>query len=250
MHRYFLCLSYDGSHFHGWQKQPNAITVQEVLENALTTLMKSPVEIVGCGRTDTGVHAQVYYCHMDLVNPPPEQIIYQLNAILPSTIAVNQLIQINPNQHARFDATERAYTYYIHSQKNPFLKAISYLLPQMDQYDKFKLNESTHWILHSSNFIHFCKTGGDHINYHCQLFHVSWQFDEEQLQWKFIISANRFLRGMVRLLVGASLNYARGMITRDEFQAALSGDKNLPVAWSVPAEGLFLSNVIYPFIKK
>jgi len=247
MQRYFLHLAYDGSTYHGWQVQPNAISVQEVITQALQTILRDPlVETLGCGRTDTGVHASEFYLHFDsqeeLVDPEKE--IYKLNNILPFDIACFSLIPVHPEAHARFDATERAYEYRIHTVKDPFLKKYSVFVPY--DLDVEIMNKAGQLMLKYSDFAAFCKSGSDQHTTICDLIEASWVKEGNQL--RFHIRANRFLRNMVRAIVGTMIDLGRGHISLEEFESILSSGARSNAGTSAPAHGLYLSEVKYPYL--
>ena len=242
--RWRITLSYVGSAYAGWQRQPGDLTVQQVLEEAMRTILRQPVDVVGCGRTDTGVHARHYVAHADVVDTEPsDKLVYQLNAVLPSDVAVHLIEAADPEFHARFDAKERQYKYYLHFQKDPFLNGLSWYLHQHGLIDWSKTNEAASLLLQYNQFKPFCKTGSDADHYTCQLMESVWDVHEHQAV--YTVRANRFLRGMVRLIVGACINAGLGKITLDELKESLDQQSPLAHAWSVPAEGLYLERVGY-----
>jgi len=242
--RWRITLSYVGSAYAGWQRQPGDLTVQQVLEEAMTTILRQPVEVVGCGRTDTGVHARYYVAHADVMDTEPsDKLMYQLNAVLPSDIAIHHLEIADPEFHARFDATERQYKYYLHFQKDPFLNGLSWYFHQHGMIDWSKSNAVASLLLQYNQFKPFCKTGSDADHYNCQLMESVWTVHEHQAV--YTVKANRFLRGMVRLIVGACINAGLGKISLEEIRESLEKQSSLPHAWSVPAEGLYLEKIVY-----
>lgn len=248
--RYFLELSYKGTHYNGWQIQPNAPSVQAVVEDAISTLLNAPIEIVGCGRTDAGVHASQYYAHFDTQKPLPSEFGYRLNRILPPDIAINRLIDnLPPDAHARFGATYRAYHYHIHFQKNPFLANQSYHFSMLP-LDIGKMQQAAKLLLNYTDFRAFCKANSDTKHYLCNLFESNLTFDEQNETLLYRVAANRFLRGMVRLIVGSLLMVGKNKISLDEYQNVLQ--QQLPkfngTNLSVPPQGLFLVDIRYPFI--
>jgi tRNA pseudouridine38-40 synthase len=244
--RWRITLSYLGTSYAGWQRQPGDLTVQQVLEEAFSTILRQTIEVVGCGRTDTGVHAREYVAHTDVIDvDPSDKIVYQLNAILPSDIAIHSIAIADPAFHARFDAIKRQYTYYLHFKKDPFLNGLSWYFHQQAVLDWGKMHEAAALLLQYNQFKPFCKSGSDADHYTCQLIESVWTVSEHKAQ--YTIAANRFLRGMVRLIVGACLNTGLGKISIEEIKECLEKQTPLPHAWSVPAEGLYLEKVDYNF---
>ncbi len=248
--RYFLELSYLGTPFSGWQKQPDARSVQGVLEHAFSTLLREEVEVVGCGRTDAGVHASYYVAHIDVNRPLPPQFLHRANRFLPPDIALHACLPVPDEMHARFSALERGYEYRIHCRKDPFLQGRSYHFPFCRDLAFAKLQQAGRLIMQYEEFYPFCKSKSDARHMKCQLNYIAWEQNPHSEELLFSISANRFLRGMVRLIVGACLQTALGKLSLEELQKALDEQRRLPQAWSVPAEGLYLTKVIYPPLKK
>jgi len=242
--RWRIHLSYLGTAYCGWQRQPNGSSVQQTLEEAFAMILRQPVEITGCGRTDTGVHARFYVAHADVTDVHlNDKVVYQINAVLPHDIALLSITETDPAFHARFDAIERQYKYYIHFNKDPFRTTTSWYLHQHTPLDQHKMHASAALLMQYDQFNPFCKTGSDADHYRCALKESSWTFHEDQAV--YTIKANRFLRGMVRLIVGSCINVGLGKVTIDELKACLDNQSLLPHAWSVPAEGLFLEGVGY-----
>lgn len=244
MHRYFVRLQYKGSNYSGWQFQPNAITVQECIETCLNKILGSQIRIVGCGRTDAGVHASDYYFHFDSGAKLPHQFKFKLNMMLPKDISFTEVFEVTDKAHARFDAMSRSYEYRIHKNKTPFNIGLSYYYPHLFSHDLAKLNEMASLFLAYDDFYTFCKANTDVKTTKCQLTRSEWLISDESLT--FHITADRFLRGMVRLVVGCCINYALGKISIDEVQKALTKRERLRKDLSVPAEGLYLCDIIYP----
>ena len=246
--RYFLEIKYDGSFYAGWQIQPNALTVQEVIQNALKKILKQDINVVGCGRTDAGVHASQFFLHFDVeVIPDARHFLYKLNALLEKSIAAIKLIPVAPDAHTRFDAASRTYHYYVHFYKNPFLVHTSYRYNQSKSPDFEKLQEAASLLLEYHDFFPFCKSKSEVEHYKCDLSVSEWKIDESG-QWIYEVTANRFLRGMVRLIVGMCLNVSIGKISIEEVKYALDNQELIRHAWSVPSEGLFLSQIKYPYL--
>lgn len=245
--RYFISLSYLGTHYHGWQTQPNALSVQSCIENALSILFKTDIKIVGCGRTDAGVHASNYMAHSDLdmdkLAFPQQQLVYKCNAILPKDIVIHYIKECSPPQHARFDALWRRYEYHLSFSKQVFKQGQLYHCPY-PCLNFEKMNAAATRLLSHSNFKCFAKSGSDVSNYNCILMQAHWQQKTEHY-WVFHIKANRFLRNMVRAIVGTLIEIGRDRIDLHDLEIILeSGERSLS-GWSVPAEGLFLAEIAY-----
>lgn len=247
MYRYFIQLTYDGSNFNGWQTQPNEPTVQDELTRVLRlTINEKEIKIVGCGRTDTGVHASCYYAHFDLLKPIEDisKSIYKLNNFLPFSIAIATIIQVEKGAHARFDASTRTYHYYIHQEKDPFLKKYSLLV--LRPLDFELMNKAAKTLLNYSDFSAFAKTGSDNKTVICKLSEAKWE--KVGKQWRFEISADRFLRNMVRAIVGTLIELGSGRITLEEFQIIVESGSRQKAGVSAAANALFLSDVKYSYI--
>lgn len=245
--RYFIKLSYDGAAYCGWQRQPDAPTVQESVEKALTTLLRLPIEIVGAGRTDTGVNASFYVAHFDVEQPVADcaQLTYKLNLVLPQDISVFSVEPVQADAHARFDAVEREYTYYISQRKNPFRRYSAW------QYyvalDLEKMNLAAQKLLDYEDFTTFAKLNSNNKTNICHLTRAEWRRSEDDPSLLvFTIRADRFLRNMIRAIVGTLVDVGRGRYTVEEFdQIVRSRDLSRSSA-GAPAVGLFLSDVVYP----
>jgi tRNA pseudouridine38-40 synthase len=242
--RYFLELAYDGTDYHGWQIQPNARTVQEVLDKCLSTILRQPIETVGSGRTDTGVHAARQFAHFDLAHALPDNdgLCYRLNRLLPPDISAIKLYPVGQAAHARFDAVARTYEYRITQVKNPFLQRYAHYLNR--PVDINLLNEAAALLLTVEDFTTFSKVKGDTLHYRCQMQAAYWEQTEHGLC--FIIRANRFLRGMVRLVVGTLLDVGAGKISPAAFKNLLVAQDRRQASGAAPAAGLFLTQVTYP----
>ena len=242
--RFFVKIAYRGTSFAGWQSQQSGVhTIQETIEQGLSRISGSSKSIIGCGRTDTGVHASEYYFHvdseMDLAGKE-----FQLNAVCGHEIAIKKIIRVHDDAHARFDATMRAYEYHMHTYKDPFLRGLSFHFK--DQFDFDLCKEAAQLILNFQDFTTFCKSNSDVNHKRCTL-HISEWEEINPGQYVYKISANRFLRGMVRLIVGMCLNVGKGKLSLEEVRDALERKSILNQAWSVPAQGLYLSKITYPF---
>lgn len=246
MPRYFIRLAFDGTAYHGWQYQPNGITVQKVLLDSLTTALREPVALTGAGRTDTGVHARDYYAHFDLVKQLSagecSQLLFNLNGLLPKDIAVYELFGVVPEMHARFSALSRTYEYIISQRKDPFLVNRAWFNNQ--RFDLDMMNRGALLIMEYNNFQCFSKSHTQVKNFRCNIMHASWSSDGYLL--RFSIKADRFLRNMVRAIVGTLTELGRGRISPDDLRRIIeSGDRRM-AGFSVPAEGLYLAGIEYP----
>jgi tRNA pseudouridine38-40 synthase len=245
--RYFLTLAYQGARFNGWQIQPDAPSVQETLEQACSTILRQPISITGCGRTDTGVHARYYVAHFDAEGELPGRFVMGVNSLLPDDIAVYSVRTMHPEAHARYDAYERSYVYYLSLRKDPFSTQTAWYYPQNRLLDLEKMQETADLLPQYDTFFPFCKTHSGVDSYTCELKTARWEHRPEEHLLLFHITANRFLRGMVRLIVGACIQTGIGQITLEEVQAALNEQKTLKKSLSVPPQGLFLTDVKYPY---
>ncbi|MBO7119270.1 MAG: tRNA pseudouridine(38-40) synthase TruA [Bacteroidaceae bacterium] len=247
--RFFIILSYDGTRYHGWQIQPNGDSVQQRLQEALSTLLRQPIEVVGAGRTDTGVHARMMVAHFDLdpTQPPligemVNDLSYKLNKLLPQDIAVQEVRQVNEDMHARFSALARTYHYYIHTYKDPFLTAYSWQVPFKLDFEK--MNEAAKVLLEYKDFTSFSKVGTDVKTNLCDLKEAFWE-EVAPGQWRFTITANRFLRNMVRAIVGTLIEVGRGRISKEDLRRIIEAKDRCSAGESVPAKGLFLVDIKY-----
>ena len=243
--RYFLELSYLGTPFFGWQRQPDRPTVQQHIETALTTLLREPIEIVGAGRTDTGVHAAYYVAHADVTRPidDPAHTVFKLNALLPAQIAVASITPVEASLHARFSACQREYRYYIEPRKNPFtqLTRWQYTVP----LDVERMNEAAACLLGTHDFTTFAKLNSNNSTDRCTVQQAAWSVSDEGILC-FTIRADRFLRNMVRAIVGTLVDVGRGRYTPDEFRAIAASCDLARSSSGAPAQGLFLSDIRYP----
>ncbi len=243
-HRYFLQLSYRGTNYHGWQIQPNADSVQEVMEKTLSTILREEISVVGAGRTDTGVHASFYMLHFDSEkeNLQHENLVYRLNRFLPDDIAVQKLLPVKSEAHARYSAVSRTYKYFITIHKNPFERETSYLftLP----LDINKMNEATKVLFEYRDFTSFSKLHTDVKTNNCRIFQAEWKENHQQLI--FTIKADRFLRNMVRAIVGTLIEVGQGKLSLEDFRKIIEKKDRGAAGTSAPANGLFLVDVEYP----
>lgn len=245
MSRFFIQLSYKGTNFHGWQTQPNAVTVQETVENALKTLLQEDISITGCGRTDTGVHARYYIAHFDTMKATEftNQFLYRLNKFLPKSIAIQRITKTHSDANARFDATSRTYKYYITMQKNPFLESEAYFCPY--PLDIELMNKASEKLLHYTDFTSFSKLHTDTKTNNCNVTFAQWHSTKNLLI--FTITSNRFLRDMVRAIVGTLLQVGKGKCNIEDFETIILQKDRGEASSSAQAQGLFLEEVIYPY---
>lgn len=240
--RYFVQLSYFGKNYHGWQIQPNATSVQESLNGTLSTICNAEVYVVGAGRTDTGVHAREMWAHFDVENPLPENILNRVNRFLSPDIAVQQFVQVEDDAHARFDATARSYQYHIVRHKNPFLKDLAWFCPY--ELDVDKMNAAAQLLFDHTDFTSFSRSKTQTKTNNCKILHAHWEEAGEELV--FHISADRFLRNMVRAVVGTLVNIGRGKQPIESLNDIVAAKDRSLAGDSAPAHGLFLTRVEYP----
>lgn len=244
MSRFFLILDYNGTRFNGWQSQPNAPSIQAHLEEKMRLLLRQPIELTGCGRTDTGVHAKNYVAHFDFEGEFPKNWLSRLNQMLGKDIFIKKIQAVATDAHARFDATSRSYEYHLTFEKDPFRQETTWHYPHVLDYSK--LQNAATLLLDYQDFAPFCKTNSDAQTMKCTLTEARWSVTEGGVI--FHISANRFLRGMVRLIVGMCLNVAEEKILISDVKNALDQQITLKKSYSVPPTGLFLTKIIYPYL--
>ncbi len=249
MPRYFAELAYKGTRFAGWQNQPRQKTVQSTIEKALFTILRQKIDVVGCGRTDAGVHARRFFLHLDWEEDLDALFLGRLNKVVGSDIAIRSLIPVAPDAHARFGATARSYEYHLELKKNPFSNELAFILPQSNLLDLDLLQEAAALLLSYEAFFPFCKSNSDAKTMICDLRRAEWEIDSKQNKLIFHITANRFLRGMVRLIVGMCLNVGTGKIKIAEVDKALKEQSRLTRSYSVPPQGLYLTDIKYPFLQ-
>lgn len=242
--RYFVELSYNGKNYHGWQIQPNAISIQEVLENALSLLLGDKIVVVGCGRTDTGVHASQYFLHFEINERFDEKkILFKLNAFLPEDIAIINIFLVQDVNHARFDAISRSYEYRIFLGKTPFLLSTLCQI-QHKKIDIEEMNGAAKILYEYENFKCFSKSNTDVKTFNCSVLNAEWVQNGNYLT--FYITANRFLRNMVRAIVGTLLDVGLHKTSVGDFRKIIEGQDRSLAGTSAKAKGLFLTNVEYP----
>ena len=241
--RYFVNLSYDGTRYHGWQIQPNGDSVQARLQGALSLLLRSEIIVTGAGRTDAGVHARMMVAHFDFEDAlDGRQLTYKLNKLLPRDIAVRSVERVADDLHARFSATSRMYRYYLHTEKNPFLSFTSCELHY--PLDFSRMNEAAKVLMNYEDFGAFCKAHADVKTTLCHVTVAEW-VQTSPTTWYFEIRANRFLRNMVRAVVGTLIDVGRGRVTLDDFRKIIEGKKRTEAGESMPAHALFLEDITY-----
>lgn len=241
--RYFITLSFDGTAYHGWQIQPHSVSVQEELQKALSTLLRMPVEVVGAGRTDTGVHARKMVSHFDInAELDCQQLVYKLNKLLPRDIAVQHVEQVSDDMHARFSAKSRTYHYYVHLGKNPFLRSYSWQLYGNPDFEL--MNKAAVVLMEYTDFTSFSKVNTDTKTNDCTITEAHWDRVGEG-QWRFTITANRFLRNMVRAIVGTLMEVGRGRMTIEQLRQVIEAKDRCRAGDSVPGNALFLVDVKY-----
>lgn len=244
--RYFLELAYNGTAFGGWQKQDEVSSVQALLESKLSLILRDSTEIYGCGRTDTGVHAAYFVAHFDTTVEVPKNLVYRLNGMLPKSITIFNCRPVSEEMHARFSAVSRTYRYFITHSKNPFLSEMTFFLPHKP--DLALMNEAAKMLLSHTEFRCFCKGKAPGGSYKCTIMEAIWS--ETTAGLLFTVTANRFLRSMVRSMVGTLLKVGLGKMSIQDFAEFLhTGNRNM-AGKSAPAQGLFLSDVIYPDFEK
>jgi tRNA pseudouridine38-40 synthase len=253
MPRYFIELSYKGTRYSGFQVQKNAITIQSEVEKALTVRFRQSFNLTGASRTDAGVHALQNYFHFDTaddlvpsdengaVNKEAKQVLYSLNSILPDDIAIKRIFKVGDKVHCRFDAISRSYKYHIYREKNPFYKDTAYFYPY--QVDVDALQQAASIIKDTENFTSFCKRNAQVRNFSCIIYKSEWQKTDNGIIYEVI--ANRFLRGMVRGIVGTMLRVGTGKISLNEFEQVIKNNNSAGVDFSVPSRGLYLIEIRY-----
>ena len=241
--RYFLELSYNGANYHGWQNQPNAISVQEVIEKALSILLNEKIDIMGAGRTDAGVHAKQMFAHFDTdVTFTNTNLMFKLNSFLPKDIAIHNVFKVKPEAHSRFNALSRTYLYRVTLKKNVFTFNNAYYVKQ--HLDLDKMNEASKILFEYKDFQCFSKSNTDVKTYNCDIMKAEWFFENNELC--FVIKANRFLRNMVRAIVGTMVNVGLGKLNIEELHTIIQSKNRSEAGFSVPAHALYLTNIEYP----
>lgn len=245
--RFFIKLAYKGTKYFGWQLQPNNVTVQGIVENALSVFFKQEIKVIGAGRTDTGVHAREYYAHFDLVDDiiinrfNESKIVYALNGILPEDIRIYSIFKVHFEAHARFHALYRTYCYYINTKPDPFVNEYAWYYPVFLDVDA--MNKASELLVETDDFASFSKKGGDNVTTFCNVTLAKWEIIDNMLIFK--ITSDRFLRNMVRAIVGTLIDVGRNKISNDEFINIIKSKNRSNAGFSVPAKGLFLEKITY-----
>lgn len=243
--RYFIKLAYNGSSYHGWQYQPNATSVQEVLNKAFSVLLNTDSNIMGAGRTDTGVHASQMYAHFDYKGViDGKQLVHKLNSYLPKDIVIYDVFLVHDEAHTRFDATRRTYEYHINVFKDPFSQELSWYFHQ--PLDIELMNKASKLLFNHTDFQSFSKVNTDVNTFDCTIHEAHWRHEDNELV--FTITANRFLRNMVRSIVGTLINVGLKKITVTDFNTIIESKNRDKAGFSVPAHGLYLTEIEYPYL--
>lgn len=242
--RYFIKLSYFGKNYHGWQIQPDAISVQEKLQVSISTLLRNKIEVVGAGRTDSGVHATQMYAHFDIESTLNDNFTYKLNSILPNDIVVYNTFLVANDAHTRFDATSRSYEYRIFLGRSPFLLDVTWQIHHKN-INVDAMNKACEILFEYNDFECFSKVKTDVHTFNCTITNAKWILKGDELT--FYISANRFLRNMVRAIVGTLLDVGLGKTSEEHFRKIIESKNRSNAGVSVPAKGLFLTAVTYPY---
>lgn len=241
--RYFLEIAYNGKNYFGWQRQLHQFSVQQVLEETLSTVLRSEIKVMGAGRTDTGVHAKQLFAHFDFGKiKDKSKLIFRLNSFLPKDISIQNILLVKEDAHARFDATQREYEYIISLQKNPFLQDFAFQINNVP--DIAVMNEASELLLHHRDFQCFSRSKTDVKTYNCTIVKAKWETKNNTLI--FTIVADRFLRNMVRAIVGTLLDVGNSKTSLVEFKTILNGKRREEAGASAPAQGLYLTKVVYP----
>lgn len=235
-------LEFFGKAYHGWQRQPTAITVQEVIENSLSTLLQEEIEVLGAGRTDAGVHARQIFAHFDSEVKLDREFIFRINSLLPGDIAVKDLIAVKHDAHARFDAVARSYEYHITTRKNVFQKETAYYLQR--ELNVEKMNAAAQILMEYLNFKCFSRSRTDVHTYNCRITRAEWQQQDDLLI--FHVTADRFLRNMVRAIVGTLVEIGLAKRETQDMHRIIKSEDRSEAGASVPAHGLYLTRILYP----
>ncbi len=245
--RYFARLAYRGTQYFGWQRQPNQISVQEKIEDTLQIVLRQDVEVTGCGRTDAGVHASDYVLHFDFESDLPGQFLRRLNSLLPPDIVFYSIKAVHPEAHARFDAVSRTYEYHMTGVKDPFKEDTVWMYRFYDKLDLQKLQQSVSLLLEYEEFYPFCKSNTDVQTMKCMISRSEWIISPDTPSATYHVTSDRFLRGMIRLIVGMSISVASGKLSLDQVKYALDTQTRISDAVSVPPQGLFLKDIRFPY---
>ena len=241
---YFLTIAYKGTNYQGWQRQKNGLGIQQVIEDTLSKILRQPCVLMGCGRTDAGVHARNFVAHLRLQKEAIPNLTYKLNRLLPNDIAIKSIHPVPSNAHAQTDAISRRYHYYIHCRPDPFIRELSAYY-SLDCKNGIALQNCVAAIKGVNDFRSFCKQPDKVPHTRCKVNHCAWHFIDNNNKMRFEISADRFLRGMVRLLVGNLLEVLEGRLSEKKFIEALQSQKPLPYFKMAYPQGLYLEQVTY-----
>lgn len=242
--RYFVEIAYDGTLFSGWQVQPSKQTVQGEINSILSTILQDAIHVVGCGRTDAGVHASQFYFHFDTVKILPENILYKLNSMLPSSIVAYQIFSVENELHSRFSATKRSYVYHTHFSKNPFQNQFSYYC-YYKNLDRHAMQTVVDLLKQTTDFAPLSKFNEDNENTLCTIYSAELLFVEEENRMELHITANRFLHNMIRRIMGLLLSVGRGKLSLTEVKDVLGNTGTFSLNFVAPPQGLFLNGVEY-----
>lgn len=245
--RYFFHIGYLGTHYSGWQRHPDGLSVQQVLEDSLTSIFKKPIYIIGCGRTDAQVHASQFYFHVDINTQWDFDLLFRLNNVLPDDIAVFDVTPVTPDAHARFDAIERSYDYFIHTYKDSFLNSFSSMY-QVKEWDLVNMQRAANLLLNYTDYYAFCKMPGRNSNTLCNITSAILSTNTNGDRLRFRISANRFLGKMVRIITGKLIDIGTGKLTVDEFESHLTDPQKPWVIKPAYPQGLYLNKITYPYL--
>jgi len=247
--RTFLHIGYKGTNYHGWQRQPNVISIQQTIEAALSKMLHKDITVVGCGRTDAGVHASQYFLHFDFDEKPNYDIVYRLNKILPEDIAIFEAIEVDAAAHTQYDATKRTYNYLVHFKKDPFLQDISSYY-DLEQIDFEKMKAAVNLIPQFKDFRSFCKSPDVYKHTNCEVAHAKLFLNKKKDRMRIEITSNRFVRGMIRLLVLRLIEIGKGKLDIETFKSYLSAEVELPFKTYAYPQGLYLSKIVYPYLER
>ncbi|MDQ3048052.1 MAG: tRNA pseudouridine(38-40) synthase TruA [Bacteroidota bacterium] len=246
--RFFIHIGYHGFHYRGWQRQAGVMSVQETLENVISKVLKTPTTIYGCGRTDARVSASQYFFHLDVTDPGEYDLLFRLNKVLPADIAIFDIIKVEEGQHARFDASVRTYDYFIHTRKDPFLSEMSSLY-QYDDLDWESIIKARSLLTSYSDYRAFCKSPEKHRSTICKVTEAQWYRNKNGDRFRLRITSNRFLKSMIRILVGKFLEIGKGEFTVEQFENALRTKETPSLIIGAHPQGLYLSEVKYPYLE-
>jgi tRNA pseudouridine38-40 synthase len=246
--KYFLHISYNGTRYQGWQRQPKAISVQQVLEEAMIQLLKENLHLSSCSRTDAGVHAIQFFAHFKTEKELDQKHVYFLNKILPGDISVHDIVPVNRRAHAQKDVIKRSYDYFLHFNKEPMLfdKSTYYDLPKLDTQ---KMKQACNLLLTTKDFRSLCKRPDTYKTTVCDLSEAKLFFSNDHSRMRFHVTSDRFLQGMIRLIIGRLLQIGSGKLELEEFANILSSGKSIPSKLAAYPQGLYLSKIIYPYLE-